>query len=57
MLAFSVFVIIQFIFRLDESDDEEAPSRKRKRAEKAATGEIDEEQVCNAYLLMGCLNI
>lgn len=29
----------------DESDDEEAPSRKRKRAEKAATGELDDEQM------------
>jgi hypothetical protein len=30
---------------LDESDDEEAPSRKRKRAEKAAMGDTQEEQV------------
>uniref|UniRef100_T1IA51 DNA replication licensing factor MCM2 n=1 Tax=Rhodnius prolixus TaxID=13249 RepID=T1IA51_RHOPR len=29
----------------DASDDEEAPSRKRKRAEKAATGEIDDTEM------------
>lgn len=29
----------------EDSDEEEAPRRKRQRAEKAAAGELDEEEV------------
>lgn len=34
-------------FPLEPGDEEEGPRRKRKRAEKAAMGDIEEEEVIN----------
>jgi hypothetical protein len=43
-----VFIIHRSAYYITEdSDEEEAPRRKRQRAEKAAAGELDEEEVCS----------
>jgi hypothetical protein len=38
-------IIHKSAYITEDSDEEEAPRRKRQRAEKAAAGELDEEEV------------
>jgi hypothetical protein len=40
-----VIIIHKSTYITEDSDEEEAPRRKRQRAEKAAAGELDDEEV------------
>jgi hypothetical protein len=44
-IVFPRFVFLILSYSADESDDDEAPRRKRRLAEKAALGDPDDEEV------------